>query len=70
MRTALMMLIYEKTLHASREDIPPAGKLLTLLTTDANLLALLVPLAWQFFFIPVQLIGDHLFLSIYYSHFS
>jgi hypothetical protein len=55
-----MLLVYRKTLYASTEAAPPAGKVLALLTSDVNVIGLLLPQLLSFVASPVQLIGTSL----------
>lgn len=52
-----MLLVYQKTLVASAEAAPPAGKVLALLTSDVNVIGLMLPQIFQFIYVPLQLIG-------------
>lgn len=53
-----MVLIYQKTLSASRDESPPAGNVIALLTTDVNSITIFLPMILQNLFNFVQVVGN------------
>lgn len=56
-RAAIMLLVYQKTLIASSEASPPTGMILALLTSDTNVIGILLPQLFMYLNAPLQLIG-------------
>eukprot|EP01128_Nolandella_sp_AFSM9_P005804 TRINITY_DN287_c0_g1_i1.p1 TRINITY_DN287_c0_g1~~TRINITY_DN287_c0_g1_i1.p1 ORF type:complete len:1308 (+),score=249.92 TRINITY_DN287_c0_g1_i1:336-3926(+) len=56
-KSALMMLVYDKSLTIAAADSPTPGKILTLITSDAVVISYNLPIVINFALLPVQLIA-------------